>query len=166
MCRNLQTHKQLQRSVFGRVFASLVSDQGEENISSGEDMEEKPTNEQVSVEEPPPHRGQKITTVLLCLGLCGVLTYAFLQHRAAKQSAARGNELSAALSQERSVEVVINGIGKDAARGYVSEPKYMPSELAASTATPGGVQSTSASKTAPGSSPEAATLKRRPETQE
>ena len=65
-------------------------------------MEEKPTNEQVSVEEPPPNRGQKITTVLLCLGLCGVLTYAFLQHRAAKQSAARGNDLSAALSQERS----------------------------------------------------------------
>jgi hypothetical protein len=318
-------------------------------------MEEKAIYEQVSVEN---HRGQKIATVLLSVGLCGVLTYAFLEHRSAKQIAARENELSAALSQERSqvqtlaqkllaaestppaapqpslnsqaeaqvpiarpkrvfhhstthaagikaqpaedpwrkevqsqlteqqkliaedqrqiqetkdsvqktrtelesnlkstrddlngsiarnheelvalekkgernfhefdlrkskqfqkvgpmsislrksntkheycdlvmivndsevskahvnlyepvlfypegfsqpVEVVINGIGKDAARGYVSEPKYKPSELAASAATSGGTDSTSAGQTARSSSPEAAALKRRPETQE
>jgi hypothetical protein len=65
-------------------------------------MEERPINKQVSIEALLANRGQKIATVLLSLGLCGALIYAFLEHRSVKQIAARGNELSAALSQERS----------------------------------------------------------------
>jgi hypothetical protein len=64
------------------------------------------------------------------------------------------------------VEVVINGIGKDGARGYVSEPKYKPSELAASAAASGGAGSRSAGQAAGNSSAEAAALKRRPEPEE
>jgi hypothetical protein len=63
------------------------------------------------------------------------------------------------------LQVVINSIGKDGARGYVSEPKYKPSELAASVPTSGGTGPVSAGQTAGSSSAEAATLKRRPETQ-
>jgi uncharacterized coiled-coil protein SlyX len=60
------------------------------------------------------------------------------------------------------LQLVINSIGKDAARGYVSEPKYKPSELAASASSSGGT----AGQTATSPSTEAATLKRRPATQE
>ena len=65
-------------------------------------MEEKPIKEQVSVEDLPPSRGQRIGTILLSVSLCGVLVYALLEHHSAKQIAARENELSTALSQERS----------------------------------------------------------------
>jgi hypothetical protein len=64
-------------------------------------MEKKPFNKEEFAEYLPATRGQKIATVLLSVSLCGVLTYAFLEHRSAKQIAARENELSAALSQER-----------------------------------------------------------------
>jgi uncharacterized FlaG/YvyC family protein len=64
------------------------------------------------------------------------------------------------------LQVVINRIGEDAARGYVSEPKYKPSELAASASTSGGTGPGSAGQTARSSSTEGATLKHRPETQE
>ncbi len=63
------------------------------------------------------------------------------------------------------LQVVINSIGKDNARGYVSEPKYKPSELAASGSSSGGTAG-SGGQTAPNSSPDAATLKHRSETQE
>jgi hypothetical protein len=36
------------------------------------------------------------------------------------------------------LQVVINNVGKDAARGYVSEPKYKPTELATSSSPTGG----------------------------
>ena len=64
------------------------------------------------------------------------------------------------------LEVVINSIGKDAARGYISEPKYKPSELAASASSSPGTGPVSADQTVHSSSAEAATLKRRPEPQE
>ena len=64
-------------------------------------MEEKPTEEEQSVEYMPPNRGQKIATGLMLVGLCAVLAYAFLEHRALKQLVASRNELSAELSQER-----------------------------------------------------------------
>jgi hypothetical protein len=64
-------------------------------------MEKKLINKEEFAEYLPATRGQKIATVLLSVSLCGVLTYAFLEHRSAKQIAARENELSAALSQER-----------------------------------------------------------------
>jgi hypothetical protein len=64
------------------------------------------------------------------------------------------------------LQVVINSIGKDDARGYISEPKYKPSELAASASTSGGTGPGSAGQTARNSSTEGPTLKRRPETQE
>jgi hypothetical protein len=64
------------------------------------------------------------------------------------------------------LEVVINSIGKDAARGYISEPKYKPSELAASASSSPGTGSASADQTVHSSSAEAATLKRRAEPQE
>jgi len=58
------------------------------------------------------------------------------------------------------LQVVINSIGKDDVRGYVSEPKYKPSELA-TTASSSGETATTPAQTAPGSSSEAATLKHR-----
>jgi type II secretory pathway component PulM len=64
------------------------------------------------------------------------------------------------------LEVVINSIGKDAARGYISEPKYKPSELAASASSSSGTGPVSADQTVHSSSAEAATLKRRAEPQE
>jgi uncharacterized FlaG/YvyC family protein len=64
------------------------------------------------------------------------------------------------------LEVVINNIGKDAARGYVSEPRYKPSELVTSASSPAGTATGIAAQPSPSSSTEAPTLKRRPETQE
>jgi hypothetical protein len=64
------------------------------------------------------------------------------------------------------LQLVINSIGKDAARGYVSEPKYKSSEMATSATSPGATAAGPAAQTASGSSPEATTLKRRPATQE
>jgi hypothetical protein len=64
------------------------------------------------------------------------------------------------------LEVVINSIGKDAARGYISEPKYKPSELAGSASSSPGTGTVSADQTVHSSSSEAATLKRRAEPQE
>jgi hypothetical protein len=64
------------------------------------------------------------------------------------------------------LELVINNISKDAARGYVSAPKYKPSELATSASSPAGAATGIAAQPAPSSSTEAPTLKRRPETQE
>jgi len=64
------------------------------------------------------------------------------------------------------LQLVINSIGKDAVRGYVSEPKYKSSEMAASVTSPGGSAAGSTSQAAPPSSSEATTLKRRPATQE
>jgi type II secretory pathway component PulM len=63
------------------------------------------------------------------------------------------------------LQIVINSIGKDAARGYVSEPKYKPSELAASASSSPGTGPVSADQTVHSSSTEAATLKRRPDPQ-
>jgi hypothetical protein len=64
-------------------------------------MEEKSTNQEVSVVDLPPNRGQKIATGLLLIGLCVALAYAFREHSSAKQIAASRNELTAALNQER-----------------------------------------------------------------
>jgi len=64
------------------------------------------------------------------------------------------------------LQLVINSIGKDAVRGYVSEPKYKSSEMAASATSPGGSAAGNASQPAPTSPSEATTLKRRPATQE
>jgi len=64
------------------------------------------------------------------------------------------------------LQLVINSIGKDAVRGYVSEPKFKSSEMAASATSPGGSAAGNASQPAPTSSSEATTLKRRPATQE
>jgi len=60
------------------------------------------------------------------------------------------------------LQLVINSIGNDAVRGYVSEPKYKSSELAASSASSGGSMAGSASQSAASPSSEAPTLKRRP----
>ena len=60
------------------------------------------------------------------------------------------------------LQLVINSIGKDAARGYVSEPKYKSSELATNASSSAGT----AGLTPANSSTEAATLKRRPATQQ
>jgi len=64
------------------------------------------------------------------------------------------------------LQLVINNIGKDAARGYVSEPKYKSPEMAATAATPVGAASGNTSQAATRSSEDGATLKRRPATQE
>jgi hypothetical protein len=64
------------------------------------------------------------------------------------------------------LQLVINSIGKDAVRGYVSEPKYKSPETAASAAAPGGSVGGNSSQTANSSSSEAAALKHRPATQE
>jgi hypothetical protein len=64
------------------------------------------------------------------------------------------------------LQLVINSIGKDAARGYVSEPKYKSSELATSASSSAGTTVGTTGQTQAGSSTEAATLKRRPATQE
>jgi len=64
-------------------------------------------------------------------------------------------------SYAQPLQVVINNIGKDDVRGYVSEPKYKPSEPVASASSSGGA----AAQTATSSPTEAATLKRRPATQ-
>jgi hypothetical protein len=64
------------------------------------------------------------------------------------------------------LEVVINSIGKDAARGYISEPKYKSSELAASASSSAGTGPVSADQTVQSSSAETLTLKRRAEPQE
>jgi hypothetical protein len=60
------------------------------------------------------------------------------------------------------LQVVINDIGKNEVRGYASEPKYKPSELAAGPSSSGGT----AAQAATSPSTESATLKRRPATQE
>jgi hypothetical protein len=62
------------------------------------------------------------------------------------------------------LQLVINSIGKDAARGYVSEPKYKSSELATSTSSSAGTAGLT--PTPANSSTEAATLKRRPAAQQ
>jgi len=63
------------------------------------------------------------------------------------------------------LQLVINGIGKNTARGYVSEPKYRASELPASAAASGGT-APGVGGQAVGSSPtEAAALKHRSESQ-
>jgi len=64
------------------------------------------------------------------------------------------------------LQLVINSVGKDAVRGYVSEPKYKSSEMAVSASSPGRPAAGNTSPAAPASSSEAATLKRRPATQE
>jgi hypothetical protein len=64
------------------------------------------------------------------------------------------------------LEVVINSIGKDAARGYISEPKYKSSELAARASSSPGTAPVPADQTVQSSSSEALTLKRRAEPQE
>ena len=63
-------------------------------------MEEKPIKEEEFVEYPPASRGQKLATVLLSVGLCGVLIFAFLERRSVKQIAASRDQMSAALNQE------------------------------------------------------------------
>ena len=60
------------------------------------------------------------------------------------------------------LQLVINSIGKDAARGYVSEPKYKSSELATNASSSAGT----AGLTPANSSTEAATLKHRPAAQQ
>jgi hypothetical protein len=64
------------------------------------------------------------------------------------------------------LQLVVNSIGKDSARGYVSEPKYKSSQMAAGATSSGATAAGSATQTATGSSPEAATLKRRPAAQD
>ncbi len=65
------------------------------------------------------------------------------------------------------LQLVINSIDKHSARGYVSEPKYKPSELAGGATTSSGSVSGSAGQTAGGSSSTvAASLKRRSEPQQ
>ena len=64
------------------------------------------------------------------------------------------------------LQLVINSIGKDAARGYVSEPKYKSSELATNASSSAGTPAGTMGQTQAGSSTEAAALKRRPATQE
>jgi hypothetical protein len=64
------------------------------------------------------------------------------------------------------LEVVINSIGKNSARGYISEPKYKPSELAASALSSPRTGPVSADQTAHTSSAETLTLQRRSEPQE
>ena len=64
------------------------------------------------------------------------------------------------------LQLVINSIGKDAVRGYVSEPKYKSSEMAATATAPVGSAAGNTSQAATRSSEGAATLKRRPATQE
>ena len=64
------------------------------------------------------------------------------------------------------VEVVINNIGKNSARGYISEPKYKASELAASASSSAGTGAVSAHQTAHSSSAETLMLQRRAEPQE
>jgi uncharacterized coiled-coil protein SlyX len=64
------------------------------------------------------------------------------------------------------LQLVINGIGKNTARGYVSEPKYKASELPASASASGGNRPGTAGQAVGSSSTEAAALKRRPESQE
>ncbi len=66
------------------------------------ELEKEPTKEEVSVADTPHNRGQVIATSVLGVAMCAALTYAFLEHRSAKQLAASGNELSAKLNQEHS----------------------------------------------------------------
>ena len=66
------------------------------------EIEKEPTKEEVSVADTPHNRGQVIATSVLGVAMCAALTYAFLEHRSAKQLAASGNELSAKLNQEHS----------------------------------------------------------------
>ena len=56
-------------------------------------MEEKSTQQEVSVVDLPPNRGQKTAIGLLLVGLCVVLAYAFREHSSAKQIAASRDEL-------------------------------------------------------------------------
>ncbi len=71
------------------------------NFSLGENMEEKPIKEEGPYEYLPPSRGSKIATVLLTIGLCGVLAYAVMEHRSVNQLAASRSQLSAMLNQEQ-----------------------------------------------------------------
>ena len=64
------------------------------------------------------------------------------------------------------LQLVINSIGKDDVRGYVSEPKYKSTEMAATATAPVGSATGNTSQAATRSSEEATTLKRRPATQE
>jgi len=69
-------------------------------------------------------------------------------------------------SYSQPLQLVINNIGKDAVRGYVSEPKYRASEMAASAASSGGSPAGNASQAVGSSSSESPALKRRPAAQE
>jgi len=64
------------------------------------------------------------------------------------------------------LQLVINSIGKDAVRGYVSEPKYKSTEMAGGAPSSAGAAAGNTSQAATGSSTDAATLKHRPATQE
>lgn len=64
------------------------------------------------------------------------------------------------------LQLVINSIGKDAVRGYVSEPKYKSTEMAAGAAPSGGVAAGNTNQVAAGSSSDTGTLKHRPATQD
>jgi uncharacterized coiled-coil protein SlyX/uncharacterized FlaG/YvyC family protein len=64
------------------------------------------------------------------------------------------------------LQLVINGIGKDSARGYVSEPKYRQSELASGASSSGGPGPGIAGQTVGSSSAESARLKHRPDSQQ
>jgi hypothetical protein len=60
-------------------------------------MEEKPVNEEASIEY---SRGYRIVTGLVLVGLCAVLVYALVEHRSLKQLAASRDELAAEISLE------------------------------------------------------------------
>ena len=64
------------------------------------------------------------------------------------------------------LQLVINSVGKDTVRGYVSEPRYRSSETAAGAAPAGATAAAKGAETAAGSSGESATLKHRPATQD
>jgi len=65
------------------------------------------------------------------------------------------------------LQLVINNVGKDSVRGYVSEPKYKSTELAtARAASSGSAGAGTAGQAAPSASPESTPLPHRPATQE
>ena len=91
-------------------------------------MEEKPIKEEESVGYLPANRGQKLATVLLAVGLCGVLSYAFLAHRSAKQIAASRDELRATLNQTRVQVDTLNQklMAMESAAAAASAPASQP----------------------------------------
>jgi uncharacterized coiled-coil protein SlyX len=92
-------------------------------------MGEKPIKEEESVEYSPANRGQKLATVLLAVGLCGVLTYTFLERRSAKQIAASRDELRAALNQTRVQVETLNQklMAMESAAAVAAAPALQPS---------------------------------------